>query len=450
MKSLITILLSIVIFTLRFSDVSAVVDPRSSVNNKFCIGLLSPETELEEAAKMINNNGDWGYVVIVIKKSERNLDRWQDVFHLLSKNHLIPIVRIATDVDSLGFWQKPTPEDAQSWADFLTKLYFPTKTRYVQVYNEVNRASEWGGRVDAVEYAQELNRTINALKARSEDFFVLNAPLDLSLESTTSSMDAGVYMQTMTSAVPDIFIKLDGWASHSYPNPDFSASPFKGGRTGISGYKWELEQIKTDSEKPVFITETGWRRQSLEENQIAQYYKDAYEKVWNDKRVVAVCPFIFDYKDGLFDLFSFKNNDTNAYYKYYDEIKNLGKESGEPTRENIAEGFNVKIPKHLLVDHSLSVTLNFKNLGHFIWEIEKLVLTANNYFVDVYDIKWSREQVFPGQDVSVNFKIKTRETGNYNFQFQFRNEETVLIERNVNFTSETFMARVVRFIKSLS
>src|SRR3990167_8798051 len=120
-------ILIILISSLSPSISYAASDPRLFPNNKVGIGLLSPDSEADEAKDLVNNNGDWGWVLVIIKKSERNLDRWQNVFNMLNKNHLIPIVRIATDSDSRGFWQRPSDEDANAWADFLSKLHWPIK-----------------------------------------------------------------------------------------------------------------------------------------------------------------------------------------------------------------------------------------------------------------------------------------------------------------------------------
>ena len=86
-------------------------------------------------------------------------------------------------------------------------------------------------------------------------------------------------MDQMEIAVPGIFTKLDGWASHSYPNPGFSSSPLKLGQKGISGYKWELERIAgylDGKDLGVFITETGWRRSNfLSDETISNYFEVA-------------------------------------------------------------------------------------------------------------------------------------------------------------------------------
>lgn len=330
-------LLALAIIILLFTKpVTATTDPRTYPNNKFGINILSPEADIDKAAELVNSNGDWGWVVITIKKDELNLDRWQSIFNYLRVKHLIPIVRITTVFDLKGYWQRPTDEDASKWADFLSKLNWPTKNRYVQIYNEVNSASEWGGSVDPASYAQELNKTIEALKSKNSDFFVLSAPLDLSLNNSPSSLDAQLFYNVMAKTVPQIFTKLDGWASHSYPNPGFIASPQNSGRTAIDGYNWELSQVGkylNGKSLPIFITETGWKRensytQGLSEDQISDYFKTAFENIWNSKNVVLVAPFVLNYPDPLYQTFSFINNDKQ--YKYFTAVQNLTKASGQP------------------------------------------------------------------------------------------------------------------------
>ena len=84
------------------SSTYAIVDPTLSPNNKVGINSLSPEAEITLTSDLVNTNGDWGWILIVIKKSERDTNRWQKVFDQLNRSHLIPIVRLATDTDTVG------------------------------------------------------------------------------------------------------------------------------------------------------------------------------------------------------------------------------------------------------------------------------------------------------------------------------------------------------------
>ena len=138
----------LILFFISVHQVLAVTDPRLFPNNKFGINTLSPEAEIDEVAELVNTNGDWGYVVVTIKKSERDALRWQTFLNTTRDKHLIPILRLATEFDINNNWQQPGENDTKEWAEFLSKLQFPTANRYIQIYNEVNRAKEWGGEID--------------------------------------------------------------------------------------------------------------------------------------------------------------------------------------------------------------------------------------------------------------------------------------------------------------
>lgn len=455
-KFLIFISLVFLVVIANFKSVQAASDPRNNPNNKVGVGILSPEVDTSEAAQMVNKGGDWGWVVIIIKKSERNLDRWQSVFSLLSKNHLIPIVRIATDPDRGGFWQKPGDDDASDWADFLSKLYWPTKNRYVQVYNEVNRANEWGGSVDPEGYAKELEKTADLLRAKSVDFFILNSPLDLAADTSDFSFDAELFLKRMNDAVGGIFNKIDGWASHSYPNPDFSADPVDVGRLGISGYLWELSQIQKlgAGDIPVFITETGWKRSSgLSENLIANYYKTAFEKVWNDKNIVAVCPFILNYPEPLFQAFSFKTNGSvlgRKYYNYYGAIGDLSKEQGRPDRADLASDFIVKIPTIIIKGFPEEGSVTLKNDGNYIWNIHMgfgIRPISKNIRFDA--ITWEKDEIYPGQTAKVHFRIDGDVLGESDVNLNIVDGNKLLAQKNITVKNEGLLSWLFEILKAL-
>lgn len=445
-------LLALVIFAFFLNtNVLAASDPRLFPNNKFGINSLSPEAEVNDVADLVNTNGDWGWVVLVIRKNERDVVRWQAVFDSLNKNHLTPIVRIATEADAQGNWLRPTADDAGEWADFLAGLSWPTKNRYVQIYNEVNRKTEWGGNVDAGGYASELSNTIDALKAKSQDFFVLNAPLDLAATSSRDSQDAGDFLLAMEESRPGIFNKLDGWASHSYPNPDFSASPLKSGRTGIDGYKWELAQINTYTGRdlPVFVTETGWRNSGpsgLTDADIAGYYKTAFRRVWNDDRVVLVAPFVFNYPDILFRAFSFKVDGVCS--KLCLALRDFFKVKGEPERIDAGQILALK-HAHEVINKSISkINLEIKNNGNFIWDTkDQFKIDVEALGMEVNKIIWNSDNVYPGQVAKASIEIKPTKEGTLPFVVTVLNNNKVLASKDSSFLSETYFALILNNIK---
>ncbi len=394
----------------------------SRQNNKFGIGLAQPHLEdLQKAADLVNSNGgDWGYVTLIIQDNDRNREKWQDIFDHLRQYHLIPIIRIATHPDGQS-WQRPKKEDAQSWADFLDSLHWVVKNRYIVLFNEPNHATEWGGTVDAANYAEVAKDFAEKLKAKNPDFFVMLAGLDASAPTSMPQyLDEYYFMQNFFQAVPagDFERLFDGWASHSYPNQDFSGNPLAAGRGTVRTYVWELGMLKTfgvNKTLPVFITETGWTDKHLSRQDIADDFAAAYQNIWvPDDRVVAVTPFVFDYQSDPFLGFSWKlpssqvTNDQEFYPQYY-TVQSLAKTKGDPEQVDTGK-INIDLPTQFVANSSYHFRVRLKNTGQAIWDKNTgYRLSAVSYqnknqleyfFSDLKDIK-------PFEENDVDVYIKT-------------------------------------------
>ena len=365
----------------------AIVDPLEAPNNKFGVHIISATPgELSAASEMVNFNGDWGYVTFLIESKNRDQYKWQQFFNELRRQHLIPIVRIATKPVN-SHWERPYEGEEKAWADFLDSLNWPTKNRYVVIYNEPNHAKEWGNFVDPKSYAIVLNKTITALKEKNQDFFVLNCGFDSSApHQPPEYYDEERFLREMDEEIPGIFNRLDGWVSHPYPNPNFSGSPDSFGRGTVRGYLWEislLRDIGLHKNLPIFITETGWKHQEglktdpnlLNAEETSVYYRKAYEEAWNSDQIVAVTPFLLNYQEEPFDHFSFKKitgevqNDKilpagrqvlgvqfPEYYPQYTVLRQMPKVSGQPLQDIKAEFVSYDGSK-----------VTFKNTGQSIW-----------------------------------------------------------------------------------
>ncbi len=332
MKKILFLLILIFLTIATTNKSFAIYDPLSVKNNKFGIHILFPE-ELSEAAALVNSSGgDWGYVTIPIQASDRDLEKWQTFMNNSKKNHLIPIIRIATNGDYFekAFWSKPTNYDILDFANFLNSLNWPIRNRYVIVYNEVNRADEWGGTPSASEYAEILNYAADVFKQKNEDFFIISAGFDnASINIPGQSVEQFTYIRQMENSLPGIFSKIDGISAHAYPNPAFSSPP-SSSRTGIYSFYYQKQLIESYANKnmPVFITETGWTSRQVSQEQQSIYYKEAFENFWNDKTVLAVTPFIFTANQGSFMQFSFIKNGEKT--KIYNTYKSILKVRGQP------------------------------------------------------------------------------------------------------------------------
>ena len=182
---------------------------------------------------------------------------------------------------------------------------------------------------------------------------MMNGAFNVSASNTHETIDSFYYMQKMNEEIPGIFNKLDAWAAHPYPQPNFSGNPLSKGRWGIRAYEDELNFLKNKlgvtKELPVFITETGWAHREgkiedksfLTESQVAENYKIAYEEVWlKDERVRAVMPFTIKYNPP-FDHFSWIKEDYESTYKQFETVKSIPKIAGNPP--SLIKG-SLKIP----------------------------------------------------------------------------------------------------------
>jgi hypothetical protein len=354
---------------------SAMNFPQSTLNNKFGIH-ITDEKDLTDAAALVNSSGgDWGYVTFVITEGERNHDRWQQVFDQMRRLHLIPIVRIATKADG-DIWKAPTDAEINNWIAFLNSLNWVIQNRYVTIYNEPNHSKEWGGTIDPAAYATYLNNFALKLHQASPDFFVLPAGLDASAKNTSETMDEATFLKRMLTAEPKLFENLDGWVSHSYPNPAFAGKETDTGRGTINTFNWELSYLKTlgiTKELPVFITETGWSNQAIDPSKIATMYDFAFKNVWNDARVVAVTPFILNYPQSPFSEFSWKKAD-GTFYPYYSEVQKIVKITGTPIQIVSGQIIGAIAQPIILSGSDFVGAILAKNTGQSIWNAKDVIV----------------------------------------------------------------------------
>lgn len=328
MKSLIYFIISLFLLICPV-NVYAVSDPLVVPNNKFGIHLLDV-SEIPKAAELVNSNhGDWGYITIPIQVTDKNLLKWQQFMDDCNKYHLIPIVRLAM-YPHRAVWEKPTTMDLVDYANFLDSLSWPTGNRYVIIFNEPNRAEEWGGEISPSGYAQILSSAMEIFRKRSSDFFLLNAALDAAAPNNHILMNSYTFMEQMNFSVPGIFNNLDGWNSHSYPNPAFSATPSENRKNSIFGFLHEKDYLSKYlgvKKLPVFITETGWSQTKISAEQIGLYFEQAFKHPWEDSKIVAVTPFLLFAGTEPFAQFSFidgNGKENNIFQKYKDFPKNSG------------------------------------------------------------------------------------------------------------------------------
>jgi hypothetical protein len=396
-------LIILISFLAVAKSVLAIENPLEVSNNHFGIHILQ-EIDLEDAAALVNSSGgDWGYVTLVIRKDERDSEKWQRIFDKMRELHLIPIVRIASKQQN-SHWEKLLEDEIDGWVNFLNSLNWVIKNRYIVVGNEPNHATEWGNEVDPEEYVDYLVSLSEKLKSESDNFFVLPAGLDASAPSDKKHLSEVEFLRRMTHRRPGWFDAIDGWTSHSYPNPNFSGSDKGRGRGTIRTYQWEIkylkESLKLDKDLPVFITEAGWAHNKEGKvlgykapSKIAQNFKNAFETAWQDESIVAITPFVLDYQDEPFDIFSWKKND-GTFYDFYEEVQKISKIAGHPVQVNTVEIITTILPPIYKVNNNKYGIAYLKNTGQAIWKRKEFLIvqeTDTDKPLEIQPISFSKE-----------------------------------------------------------
>lgn len=416
MKKLFVILLSLFLFGATPSTASSFYDPRNTQNNIFGAHIIN-HSDLVDLSNVTNvNGGDWGYVTIVITEDQRDKEVWQKFMDDCRRLRLIPIIRVATKYSN-NSWEIPKLDEIDNWINFFNSLNWVIENRYVAIGNEPNHAKEWGGKIKPEDYAIYLKTFSERLKNVNKDYFVLNAGFDQDAPNTKNTMDQKKYIDLMIKAVPDVFNFIDGWNSHSYPNPAFSGSKTANGRSTIRGYEWELEYLlylRVTKNLPIFITETGWKRTTKNEELTANNLKYAYEEVWmKDKNIVAVTPFVLNYTEEPFYEFSWKNKD-GSYFPIYQTIQSIQKIKGQPIQRISGEIMFSFLNPLMLKNSERKGFSIVKNTGQAIWTQSEsnIINETESEKTASYDVKISNTKFNPIEPFSTGLVVYTLTTPN--------------------------------------
>jgi hypothetical protein len=203
-------------------------------------------------------------------------------------------------------------------------------------------------------------------------------------------MDESFFLKKMITTEPNLFDNLNGWVSHSYPNPGFAGRETDTGRGTINTFDWELNYLKNlgvTKDLPVFITETGWSNQKIDNNKITLMYDYAFKNVWNDPRVVAVTPFILNYPQDPFSEFSWQKGD-GTFYPYYTGVQAISKIAGAPVQIVSGQVLGAIAQPVAPPGSDFLGAVLAKNTGQSIWGANNVSLTGDtkDFLIKSYSI----------------------------------------------------------------
>jgi len=323
--------------------------------NKFGIGLVGPGDALDWnlAAELA---GPGGYVRLVLPGITRDTQgpdpAWIAAVQAIYDRGLVPVLRLAPpwgDADVRNDSDDAAHLHYQALAAAHRRVVegLPRDAAlplWVEVHNEPNLCYEWtcraGEGVDgalpfsttAHEYAALLRDVADAVHAIGDPrILVMNAGLApggaASCQCGGTDFSPGVtsreFLSEMKVAVPDVFARLDGFASHAYPAAGEGWGffvPYDQAGPGLHWFARELEIVQRAL--PVFLTETGWTTAgggSREE--IAAWTVSSYRELWLvDERIAGVLPFML--RDPQWDAFGWAAPD-GAHYPVFDAVRAL-------------------------------------------------------------------------------------------------------------------------------
>jgi len=299
--------------------------------NRFGIGFVGPgdATDLDRAANLAGPGGFAKLIFPGIRRDTSGPDgAWSSAIREAYARDLIPVVRMGPPWDD-GFVR----DQADAGSDHrrytaLAAAYrrvvegLPLRAGwpiYLEIHNEPNLCYEWrcasgsvaGGWISgaqiAAEYAAMLRDVADALHAIGDARVrVLNAGLapggvrrcecgGEGFEAGNTTLD---FLRDMQSAVPDVFTRIDGFASHSYPAEGLGYAffvPYDRASTGLHVFERELETIGRPT-LDVFLTETGWcqpgsrcRENAGHRDQVADWTQRALPNVSLTRPHVSPC-----------------------------------------------------------------------------------------------------------------------------------------------------------------
>jgi hypothetical protein len=227
-------------------------------------------------------------------------------------NNLIPVVRIDgywADKNKCGAGLTFTCEAlAAKFKTIVSALPRKDGTPlWIEVMNENNFDSGWGGHASGAEYGQALLLIANALHSIGDSRIkVVNGGLadDWGIPTYGAGVKATQFIKDMFNSNPTLKTGnkgrpvIDAWASHPYPgSTPPTTNTHSGAGAETSTYDWYINELNILStlgitNLPVLITETGYTAPPFSQDQKASNTVEAM-KYWNsDSRVLGFMPFV--------------------------------------------------------------------------------------------------------------------------------------------------------------
>jgi len=324
--------------------------------NRFGIGLVGPGSaaDMDLAADLV---GPGGMVKLIFPGITRDTQGpqpdWVAGLQAALERQLVAVIRLGPpwgdrrvrhQADDGSF--RTYRQLAAAYRRVVEGLPLPPAggALWLEIHNEPNLCYEWvcdrgsvpgdwiGYEQVAGEYACMLRDVANALHAVGDPRLrVINGGLapggttrcECGGEGWEGGITSREFLGAMRAAVPDIFERLDGFATHSYPAEGEGWGffvPYDRAGPGLLYMRTELAVV--GRALPVLNTETGWSTAGGgSREQIAEWTVSAYRDIWlTEDGLLGVMPFML--RDPAWDAFAWVAGDGRPY-PVYEQVRRL-------------------------------------------------------------------------------------------------------------------------------
>lgn len=399
------------IFSLVFLTASQSVQAQFDGTCKFGVHMLSPSDEdYVKASELINSNGGANcWVTVVFREDEMKAEDLQRIHDLARRHEFNIIHRLEKGFDDKGNWYMPTQDTVKKFIDEIETINPYSKDVYVTLGNEPTHSAMCGG-CTPEQYANWAADAIQILHTASRDdditYQVGLAGQDLASPQQPANglYDAGIFMERMFAAQPNLLCEIDMWVSHSYPR-SFVGSGTATGRLSPKGYAWELQfaenQAQSDCKDhvknlPVMITETGYRTGPSGVSQEVAFAQtqgmlDIYAA---DPRVKAVTFFAYRFCDEPFQAFALAGCDVSSLNGVGQALQAFPKGTGD-VRHLYKARTKATCPEELVENMDFECEIVATNKGTDIWKD-----IGGEYGLRVLGVKATGDEGSPSFSVS--------------------------------------------------
>ncbi|MFH1438289.1 MAG: hypothetical protein ABIJ56_21450 [Pseudomonadota bacterium] len=341
--------------------------------NRFGIGLVSPGNSGQWDLSY-SLAGDGGYIKPIFPGVEPSMGsvppEWVDAVSQIYSRTLIAVIRIGPPWGNMYVRNMSDGGSFTSYTEIAGKYsmvveaVMPHVTAgwpiYFEIHNEPNLCYEWKCRTHeapphadtpegwihysdtAHEYAYFLRDVADALHDIGDArIHVINGGLapggtvtcQCDGDGGTPGITALEFIREMEIAVPDIWDRIDAWATHSYPSSGLGWGFFDTYEScGPGLHFFENELAETGRSFPVLITETGWTISHEGHHWSRDQVSDFMISAWNDPwlthdDILGVMPFML--QDGAWDNFAWVDPGGTPY-PVYNAVRNLRCSMGIP------------------------------------------------------------------------------------------------------------------------